>query len=377
MDFDLRQAIENLEQSTIFELANQARPPADYLFNAVLPSINMDTYDVANSTMTIRTTMAGLSGMDSKYSPGGAAEVSEMSGKTGKITVTSELPEQFLRQLQNLLLRLTATAQSTDQAIQQTGINFVNKVIVQAILDREEWLKGQALFTGALDWEFNGKTLSADYGIPSGNFLTARSGNDAYGGSASKWWTDYYAAQEILGWKVSACIMHPTTLKAIMANAAVNQLQFVSADPATNQFMFQRIVDRGGNSVISADPRDMITIIAYNKEGEVWDLDNPGRTVKVPFCPVGGVLWLGERIDSASNVFVVGDGSTEQPEIESPVLMGYGHVAPTTEGGGLPGRWGRLYVPESKPWSLAADGVCNFIPVIQAPDRIVVGTTTT
>ena len=375
MDFDLRAAIENLEQSTIFELANQARPPADYLFNAVLPSINMDTYDVANSTMTIRTTMAGLSGMDSKYSPGGASEVSEMSGKTGKITVTSELPEQFLRQLQNLLLRLTATMQGTEEAIQQTGINFVNKVIVQSILDREEWLKGQALFTGELDWTFNGKKLSADYGIPAENFLTARSGNDGYGGSTSKWWTDYYSAQEILGWKVSACIMHPTTLKAIMSNAEVNQLQFVSADPATNQFIFQRIVSRGGNSVLSADPRDMIMIIAYNKEGEVWDPANPGKTIKVPFCPPGGVLWLGERIDAASNVFVVGEGSTDAPIIESPVLMGYGHVAPTTEGGGMPGRWSRLYVPQERPWSLASDGVSNFIPVIQAPDRLVIGTT--
>ncbi len=375
MDFDLREAIDNLEQSTIFELANQARPPADYLFNAILPSINMDTYDVSNSTMTIRTTMAGLSGMDSKYAPGGASEVSEMNGKTGKITVTSDLPEQFLRQLQNLLLRLTAQTQSTDMAIQQTGINFVNKVIVQAILDREEWLKGQALFTGALDWTFNGKSLTADYGFPTDNFLTARTGNDKYGGSTSKWWTDYYSAQEILGWKVSACVMHPTTLKAIMANAEVNQLQFVSADPATNQFMFQRIVSRGGNSVLSADPRDMITIIAYNKEGEIMDLTNPGHTVKVPFCPIGAVMWIGERIDSSVNVFVVGDGSTPDPMIESPVLMGYGHVAPTTEGGGLPGRWSRLYVPQDKPWSLSADGVSNFIPVIQAPERIVIGTT--
>lgn len=375
MDFDLRQAIENLEQSTIFELANAARPPQDYLFNAVLPSMNMDTYDVQNSTMTIRTTMAGLSGMDSKYTSGGAAETTEMAGKTGKITITSELPEQHLRQLQSLLLRLTAQSVSTEQSIQETGINFVNKVIVQSILDREEWLKGQALFTGALDWTFNGKVLKANYGIPSGNFLPSRTGNNAYGGSTSKFWEDYYSAQEILGWKISACIMHPTTLKAIMSNAEVNQLQFVNADPATNQFMFARLVARSGNTVVSTDPRDFITIIAYNKEGEIWDLDNPGETIKVPFCPVGGVLWIGERIDSASNVFVVGKGSTEETFIDNPVLMGYGHVAPTVEGGGLPGRWSRLYVPQERPYTLAADGVSNFIPVIQAPKRLVIGTT--
>lgn len=377
MDFDLRQAIENLEESSVFELANAARPPADYLFNSVLPSINMDTYDVANSTMSIRTTMAGLTGMDSKYTSGGAAETSEAVGKTGKIAITAELPEQFLRQLQNLLLRLTAQNRSTQESIQDTGLNFVNKIIVQAILDREEWLKGQALFTGALDWTFNGKNLKADYGVPAENFLTPRTGNDGYGGSTSKFWVDWYDAQDILGWKVSAAICHPTTLKTILANAEVNQLQFVTSDPATNTFVFRRLVNRSGNTVESTDPRDFITIIAYNKEGEIWDLDNPGKTKKVPFCPVGGILYLGERIDASTNVFIVGEGGTEITELENPVLMGYGHVAPTTEGGGLPGRWSRLYVPQEKPWSLAADGVCNFIPVIQAPNRIVIATTET
>lgn len=375
MNFDLRQAIENLEESSVFELANAARPPADYLFNSVLPSINMDTYDVANSTMSIRTTMAGLTGMDSKFASGGASEISEAIGKTAKIAITSELPEQFLRQLQNLLLRLTAQNASTQESIQQTGINFVNKIIVQAILDREEWLKGQALVTGKLDWTFNGKRLQADYGVPTSNFLTARTGNDAYGGSTSKWWVDYYAAQEILGWKVSACIMSPKTIKNILSNAEVNMLQFVTADPATNTFVLQRLVNRSGNTVLSSDPRDFVTIVVYNKEGEVWDLDNPGKTVKVPFMPDGSVLWLGERIDASTNVFVVGTGGTEITELENPVLLGYGHVAPTTEGGGLPGRWSRLYVPQEKPWALAADGVSNFLPVIQAPNRIVVGTT--
>jgi len=375
MNFDLRQAITNLEDSEIFELANEARPPADYLFNMVLPNINMDTYDVQNSTMTIRATMAGLVGMDSTYPTGGATEVSEMTGQTAKIAITQSLPEQTLRQLQSMLLRLTAQGVSTEDTIQQMGINLVNKLIVQSIFDREEWLKGQALFTGEIDWTHNGKTLNANYGIPSGNFLTARSGNDGYGGSTSKWWVDYYAAQEILNWKMTACIMHPTTLKTIMQNAAVNELQFIAADPATNTFMFQRIVERNGTPTLSTDPRDMIRIIAYNKEGEIMDLTTPGATTKVPFCPVGGVLWIGEKVDVSSNVFVIGDGGTVPPELESPVTLGYGHVAPTTEGGGLPGRWSRLFVPQDKPWSLAADGVSNFLPVIQAPDRLVIGTT--
>lgn len=373
MEFDLRQAIENLDQTQVFEIANGARPPAEYLFDAILPSRNMDTYDIDGGSMTIKTTMAGLSGMDSVFAEGGAAEETTFSGKTGKMTITSVLPEKFLRQLQQMLLRLTAQSQPTEQAIQDTGLNFVNKIIVQAMLDREEWLKGQALFTGGIDWTFNGKRLEADYGIPSDNFLPARTGNNKYAGSTSKFWEDYYSAQEILDWDIRAVIMHPTTLKAIMSNSDVNQLQIAQSDQFNGVFTFQRLVSRGGNTVLSSDPRDQTTIIIYNKEAEIWDLDNPGQTTKIPFCPVGGVLYLGAP--RSNNAFVVGEGGTQPPITESPLAIGYGHVAPTTEGGGLPGRWGRLYVPEGRPWSLVADGVENFLPVIEDPDRIVIATT--
>lgn len=373
MDFDLRNAIENLDQTQVFEIANAARPPEDYLFNSILPSMNMDTYDIDGGSMTIKTTMAGLSGMDSNYTEGGAAEETVFGGKTGKMTVTSYLPERFLRQLQQVLLRATAQAQPTDQLIQETGLNFFNKVIVQSLLDREEWLKGQSLFTGAVDWTFNGKRLQADYGIPDENFLTPRTGNDAYGGTTSKFWVDYYTAQELLDWDIRAVMCHPKTLKEIMANAEVNQLQFVQSDQFRGVFTFARLVNRSGNTVVSSDPRDFTTIITYNKEGEIWDLENPGYTKKVPFCPVGGLLFIGAP--RFNNAFVVGQGSTQAPLIDTPLALGYGHVAPSTEGGGRPGRWGRIYVPEKTPWSLAADGVENFLPVIEDPTRIVVATT--
>lgn len=371
MNFDLRAAIENLDQVSIFELANQARPPADYVFNSILPSVNMDTYDVDGGSMTIRATMAGLSGMDSRYNEGGAAEEKAFFGKTGKITISQYLPEKMLRSLQNSLLRLTAQGQSTEKVIQDTGINLINKLIVQPILDREEWLKGMALFTGALDWTMNGIRLQADYGIPAENKLTPRTGNDAYGGTTSKFWVDYHEAQRLLKYRVTACIMHPTLLESIMANAEVNQLEFVSQNAATGVFTFRRLVSRAGNTVLSTDPRDFLSIIAYGAEGEVWDTDAREGTVKVPFCPVGGVIWIGEPI--LNNVFRIGIGGTEPPLMDTPVSIGYGHVAPTTEGGGLPGRWSRLIVPQNTPWSLQGDGVANFIPVIQGFDRIVIG----
>lgn len=374
MNFDLRQAIETLDQTSVFEIANLARPASDYLFNSILPNQNMETYDIDMGTMTIRTTMAGLTGMDSNYTEGGAVEESVMQGKTGKMAIRARLPEKLLRDLQQMLLRISARGADNTTVIQENGLNFVNKLVVQALLDREEWLKGQALFTGAIDWTFNGKRLLADYGIPAENFLTSRTGNDAYNGSTSKFWVDWYAAAELLDWQVSAAIAHPTTIKAIMANADVNGLQFVTSDPQTGVFQFARLVSRAGNTMVSSDPRDFITLISYNREGEIWDLDNPGATIKVPFCPIGKILFVGAPV--VDSTFIIGEGSTMEPMLNTPVRIGYGHIAPTTEGGGLPGRWARLYVPEGQPWSLAADGAENFLPVIQAPERLVIATTT-
>lgn len=373
MAIDLRNAIETLDQTSVFEIANLARPAGDYLFNSVLPDINMETYDIDTGTMTIRTTMAGLTGMDSNYAEGGAVEESVMSGKTAKLAVRATLPEKTLRDMQQMLQRLASQGTDTIDVIQQNGLNFVDKLVVQSLLDREEWLKGQALVTGELDWTFNGKRLQANYGIPSGNFLTSRSGNDAYGGSASKFWTDWYSAQEILNWQVSAAIIHPTTLKAILANVAVNQLQFVTSNPELGIFQFARLTTLGGNTIISSDPRDFVTFFVHNREGEIWDLANPGSTTKVPFMPVGKILFIGAPVYDST--FLVGEGATEPPALNTPVRIGYGHVAPTTEGGGVPGRWAQLYVPENAPWSLAARGCENFLPVIQAPDRVVIATT--
>ncbi len=371
MEFDLRQAIESLDQEEVFNIANQARPASDYLGNTILPNRNMETYDVEGGNMTIRTTMAGLSGMDSRYTEGGAAESSDFTGKTGKLTIHAELSEKMLRELQAKLLRLTARRMDNTQLVQETGLNFVNKIIVQALLDREEWLKWQGITTGQLNWQFNGKVLKADYGIPAGNFLPARTGNFRYGGSSSMLWNDIWLMQEKLQWQVLAYLIHPTLLRDIMANPTVNQLEFISQNLVTGQFTFRRrIADgTGGSTRLSTDPRDTITLTAYNKEAEIFDLVTPGKTKKVPFLTPGAFIAIGAQTNNS--VFRVGDGSTEPPA--SPIELGYGHVAPTTEGGGNPGRWTRLRVHPDKPWGMESDGVENFIPVIEAPDRLVIG----
>lgn len=378
MDFDLREAVRALNPNEVFEIANQARPPGDYLFNNFLPNRNEDSYNIEESSITIRTTMAGMSGMDSKYAEGGAAEEHKRAGKTGKITINSPITEVMLRKLQRMLQVKLAKGLPTNDSIQKTALNFFNKIIIQAITDREEWLKGQALFTGKLDWTFNGINLKADYGYPAANIFAKRTGGDYYGGATSKFWDDFHDAQEILNWDVRAVVLHPTTLKIIMANAENNNLEFISTNAKTGVFKFRRTVQRGGNTQLSSDPRDEITMIAYNKEGEVFKTaDHLGDTTKVPFCPVGAIMFIGAPI-SNSNTFIVDDGSTpavDESKNRTSVAIGYGHVAPTVEGGGTSGRWGRIRVPDDRPWSIEGDGVENYLPVIQAYKRIVIAST--
>lgn len=368
MEFDLRSAIDALDRQQVFEIANGARPAADYLFNNFLPSRNMNDYYVDNGSMTVKTTMAGMSGMDSRYAPGGAVKVSEFSGQTGKLTITAGLSEKQMRDLQHMLQRMTGQNMRNEQ-IQRVALNFVDKIITQALLDREEWLKGQALVTGALAWTMNGKTLTADYGVPSDHFIAESTGNDAWDGTSSDFWDDIMAIQEALDYDVRAMITSPTTMKAILGNAEVNQLQLVNWNQATGQFTLRRYVNRLGQPVQSTDPRETITLIAYGKKAEVFDLDNPGSTVKVPFMSDGVILGIGNA--NNENIFRIDESSTDETAIE-PDALGYGHVAPTVEGGGTPGRWSRVYVPQDNPFEMIADGVENFLPVIERPELIAV-----
>jgi hypothetical protein len=101
MEFDLRTALDALRQrGTVFAIANQARPPASYVFASILPEETRFSYQATAGSMTVRATMAGLVGMDSPYPEGGALEVSKFSEETAKIAIRVRFPEQQLRELQ-------------------------------------------------------------------------------------------------------------------------------------------------------------------------------------------------------------------------------------------------------------------------------------
>lgn len=368
MNFNFAQALAALPADAAFQVANEARPPSNYLFATLLPEIPAYDYQAKSGSMTVRTTMAGLAGMDSPYPEGGLIELDTFSELVAKIANQVRLPEAALRQLQNMVKELMINNQPSLEVLQREALNFLDKLIIQAHLDTMEWLRGKALVTGAIDWTFNKKRLQVSYGIPAANLLTARSGSaDSYYGTAPKFWDDVKLARRKLKRSIRAAIAHPDTIDDIIYNTANSIWNATEGDGGavtiTRRAGGQSTADRQEETELYR-----ITLIPYALEGEIFDLTNPGQTVTVPFMPRGKVLFVGSETRPR---FIVGEGST--PEVQN--ALGYTHIAPTTEGGGRPGRWARVYTPESEPWSLMAQGVTNGLPVIESPDRIVVATT--
>jgi hypothetical protein len=364
MDLTFTNALALLGPTAPFQIINAARPASNYLWAQLLPEMPMTTYQVKSGSMTVRTTMAGLVGMDSPFPPGGLVDISTFLENSAKLAISVRLPEEALRTLQDMVMRIQLAGGNSPQALAQEVLNFTNALLVQPQLDAAEWLRGQAICTGAIDWKFNGKTLTVDYGVPSGNKLTARTGNDAYGGSTSKFWTDIRAARKLLKYNVRAFVAHPDMIDAIIGNT-INSLTVTSQTPT--QVTVQRYITINSLNVPSPDARDAVTLLSYANEGEIMDLANPGKTTNVKFMPNTKLVALGENTGSR---YVVGAGS--RPPVD--YVLGYTHLAPTVEAQGTPGRWARVFTPEREPWSLTGDSVSNILPVLEAPEKIVIMT---
>ena len=369
MDLNLQAAIADARiggQAGIVRIANTRRPASDYLLATLLPERNLPTYEANASALTVRTTMAGAVGMDSKYPEGGLLDFSTFREKVAKIAIQHNLPEEMLRQLQALADGIVARGGSTTDLAVNTVLNFLDKLILQPIDDRKEWLRAQCLFVGAIAWNFNGVTVTADYGIPTANIFTTRTSTDAYDSSASKFWTDAKLARQILGASFNLAIASRATIEAIIYNS-VNAINVLSvAGGRYNIQMYRGTLERP-----STDARETMTLIEYDAEGEVMDLSNPGQTTKVKFVPDGVVGFFGKS--DRSRQFIPGEGATEDGD--QSLELGYTHIGPTTEGGGAPGAWSRIYTPEDMPMQLRGQGVANVLPVLRSPAKVVIAST--
>jgi len=94
---NLEEARRLIKAGTFINLANQARPGGDYLFNTFLPEQNRGDYQAKTGRMIIRSVMAGLVGMDSVFPEGGFMEQSAFNEQIPKIAIAVSLNEEQIR----------------------------------------------------------------------------------------------------------------------------------------------------------------------------------------------------------------------------------------------------------------------------------------
>lgn len=368
-----QEALAQISPADLVLIAQNARPGSEYLLTDFLPEMTKPTYDVGTGTITIRPTMAGLVGTDSPYPSGGAMEVSTFMQRTAKMAISIPMNEETIREIQEWQKSALAagTAISARELVNQV-LNFYRGVILQALWDRDEWLRGKALAYGRINWRFGDVTLLIDYGVPDKNRLTERTeGNgDAYHMPGSKFWDDVHQAQSLLAFAQSwVGVAHTDTIRSIIYNSANNIL--VQSDE-NGIFRLRRWTTVMGQPRLSDDARDTVTLIGYGQGGEIIDptqgLD--GNTTVAPFFDKGKLTWIGQGSERGYR-FTTG----ARPDPASAFALGYVHLGPTVEANGQPGRWGRLRTPENAPWMLIGEAAENSLPVITNPKRMVIGTT--
>jgi len=362
MRFDLSGYIKAIEPDVLFQLAN-AVPDGEMLWATFLPEDNRETYRVDDSEMVVYSTMAGMTGRDSPYAPGGVVVASDFKEDVVKWSIEAALGENQLIKLQELARKVDIGSASPQQMI-ETLLNFSNKIIAQSLRDGMEYARGRAIQDGAFDWTFNQKRMQVDYGYPMANLFTriGDAGGD-WGGPQSTFWKDLELARKRLDRQVRVIMMTTNTLNRIIAQDENKiQVQETARSRYSSSYTLRRVAQIGYENAIPEDYRSQVDIVTYDRNFTLFDPTSADAMKHVPAMDDDVVLFFGQPTGIRFEV-----GSTELPEY----AYGYTHIAPTVEGGGTAGRWMRLYTPEDQPWRLIGQGVMNGLPIIREPRRIV------
>lgn len=372
MELDFNPVLDNLGPDAALRVISAQRDMSDYLMFRFLPEVVKGTFTVSAANITIRPTMAGLAAMDSEYPKGGFASAATFVEEAAKLALSVPLSEATQRELHELL----AWSRDADPSavLSEYVLRFVEDVIVQGQLDSMEYLRAQALSTGALSWTFNNIPLSVSYGVPSGNKLATRTtaSGKAYNAASSTFWADMYELRKALKHRVAAFVTNSATWEAIVGNSA-NEIMVVGE--GENYFDIARHV---GNGVASAESRYRVRMWLYDLESEILDPSDPAATKVVPFWPDGVITAVGRG--GRRQIFdPVGMGSPASSDTELTLdgvtaEIGYTHIGPTIEGG-RPGRWARVYTPQGKPYMLVGESVTNGLPVITQPELLAIAST--
>ena len=376
MQFDFQTAINELNKGLpfgdtfSFKLSRSKVVPGEYLFNQILPQEEHATYHVSGGSMRIYPTMSQLTPMDTPAKPIGAMESNFFNENTAKWGGTMHFPEERLRQLQEWYASMAAVGIQSGlssgailgesaKRVTETLLGF-SDVLLKSQLDTLEWLRGQALTTGAISLTNSGIELTVDYDVPSANKLTVSGSGNSYYGTTSKFWTHMRAvAKKLSNFKI---IMNSNTYYSIVDNS-------VNAVRVEDNFGIRRSIVKvvGTTEYASPDKRDRVEIYLYDKSGS--GITPKGTMKALPFLPDGKVIVVGEQQPDG---FELTQGSTADPD--NMLRLGHTHIAPTVEGG-RPGIWSRIYTPEAKPYQLLGETYANALPVIVNPNKLMILTT--
>jgi len=377
MQFNFGEIIANLNQrlprsdNFAFKIARSTTVPSDYILNTILPQESRADFHIDGGTMTITPTMLGQVPMDEPYPPFGSIESSTFFENTTKLAGQIHLPEKTLRELytweQNLIALGVQDGRTNGEIAADVNGRRLNTVlgfaqmITRAHWDTYEWLRGMALTTGHLDWTFGKIPLNVDYNVPAGNIRTARTGNDAYQGTTTKFWDDIrWLYTKLSNFRI---IMNSNTWYSIIDNEA-NNIRVVVNEGFSREIV--KIVGSVENN--SSDVRDRVRVQIYDKSGSVLKTD--GSLAVKQFVPDGKIIVVGETNPDG---FEIELGSSEDPN--NTLRLGYTHIAPTVEGQMRPGIWSRIYTPQDKPMQVLGETAVNMLPVILNPKRLVILTT--
>lgn len=395
MEFDFQQIIDQLNQGSngnfALRMARAMVTPSDYLFNSILPDVNMPTYDIKGGNMTITPTMLQSIPMDTPPPPMGAISSSTFFENTTKVGGSLFFTEKQQRDLLDweMSLRQTGAVQgfdpvgdlTLDPATGMGNPNTINGRRINAVLglnlmmekahwDTREYLKGKALSYGQIagnDFAFASIPLDVSYDIPTANVFTTRTGNDGYGGSSSKFWTDIRALYRILKYGTVKIYMNSNTYFAII-DQSFNNIRVVD-ETVFNKYHVERRLEKVDQTKVTQniDKRDKATVNVYDRSGAVLKTTNNVHELQyIPFLDDGRIFVTGELMYEG---FTLVQGPVLDPDLD--LSFGYNHIAPTVEGRGVPGIWSRIFTPEQKPYQVLAETVSNFLPAILNPKKLV------
>lgn len=378
---------QNLPQSDnfAFRLSRNANPPEGYLLERLLPSSNRPDWHTTGGTMTITPTLLGEVPMDSPYPPMGNMEATTFFEKISKFAGQMFFNEQQQRELINIIngIRVTASMDGRDafgdintqfNMVAQTGRadnNTINGARINAVLgivgainkshfDTREWLRGEALTEGRIQYTFGTVDMDIDYKIPAAQVVTY-SGNDRFDQSASKWWTFVRLAYRLFD--NPQFFMNSESFYDIVDND-VNKVETIDITGDV-----RRIARYRDDAVQQKrDARERMSLNVYNKAGSVMKVDGKVQSlVSKPFIKNKRVVVVGGLMPDGYELTL---GGMTDPDND--LAIGYTHIGPTIEGGGRSGIYSRIYTPEGKPYHVLAETATNMLPVIWNPKRILI-----